>query len=157
MSELHGRNFLRALFHVSQRMVRSGVTTQLMEDAITALVDATEMLTIASDEAVLSVARDAFYLDRNMLAHASTEFHSLLQAMKRRKIDSVTVVKGATRQDLADLAALVVGKSDDLPAEGTVRINDRGPFGGRIIDLNEEAFAEIASLGQGVAQVRLSW
>ena len=125
MSELHGRNFLRALFHVSQRMVRSGVTTQLMEDAITALVDATEMLTIASDEAVLSVARDAFYLDRNMLAHASTEFHSLLQAMKRRKIDSVTVVKGATRQDLANLAALVVGKSDDLPAEGTVRINDR--------------------------------
>jgi len=39
----------------------------------------------------------------------------------------------------------------------TVRINDRGPFGGRIIDLNEEAFAQIAPLGQGVADVRLSW
>ena len=39
----------------------------------------------------------------------------------------------------------------------TVMINDRGPFGGRIIDLNEEAFARIAPLGQGVANVRLSW
>jgi len=39
----------------------------------------------------------------------------------------------------------------------TVTINDRGPFGGRIIDLSEEAFAAIAPLGQGVAQVRLAW
>ncbi len=125
MSELHGRNFLRALFHVGQRMHRPGVSDQLLEDAITALVDATEVLTAAGDEAVLSVVRDAFYLDRQMLANASTEFHSLLKAMKRRKIDSVTIEKGATRRDLADLAALVVGKADDLPAEGTIRINDR--------------------------------
>ena len=39
----------------------------------------------------------------------------------------------------------------------TVTINDRGPFGGRIIDLSEEAFAAIAPLGQGVARVRLTW
>jgi rare lipoprotein A len=38
-----------------------------------------------------------------------------------------------------------------------VVINDRGPFGGRIIDLSDEAFARIASLSQGVCQVRLSW
>jgi HD-GYP domain-containing protein (c-di-GMP phosphodiesterase class II) len=125
MSELHGRNFLRALFHVGQRMHRSGVSDQLLEDAISALVDASEVLTAANDEVVLSVVRDAFYLDRHVLANASTEFHSLLKAMKRRKVDSVTIQRGATRQDLADLAALVVGKSDDLPAEGTVRINDR--------------------------------
>jgi HD-GYP domain-containing protein (c-di-GMP phosphodiesterase class II) len=106
-------------------MLRTGVSDQLMDDAITALVDAAEILTAASEEAVLSVVRDAFYLDRKMLAHASTEFHSLLQAMKRRKIDSVTITRGATRQDLADLAALVVGKASDLPAEGTIRINDR--------------------------------
>ncbi|OFW67161.1 MAG: hypothetical protein A2Z12_03800 [Actinobacteria bacterium RBG_16_68_21] len=125
MSELNGRNFLRALFHVGQRMLRSGVSDQLLEDAITALVDAAKMLTAGSEEVVLSVARDAFYLDRKMLAHASTEFHSLLKAMDRRKIDSVTILSGATRRDLADLAALVVGKSSDLPAEGTVRVNDR--------------------------------
>lgn len=39
----------------------------------------------------------------------------------------------------------------------TVVINDRGPFGGRIIDLSAEAFARIAPLSQGVCQVRLTW
>jgi uncharacterized protein YabE (DUF348 family) len=38
-----------------------------------------------------------------------------------------------------------------------VVINDRGPFGGRIIDLSDEAFARIAPLTQGVARVRLTW
>jgi resuscitation-promoting factor RpfB len=38
-----------------------------------------------------------------------------------------------------------------------VVINDRGPFGGRIIDLADEAFARLAPLGQGVMQVRLTW
>jgi rare lipoprotein A (peptidoglycan hydrolase) len=38
-----------------------------------------------------------------------------------------------------------------------VVINDRGPFGGRIIDLSDEAFARIAPLSQGVARVRLAW
>ena len=38
-----------------------------------------------------------------------------------------------------------------------VVIDDRGPFGGRIIDLSPEAFSRIASLSQGVCQVRLSW
>lgn len=38
-----------------------------------------------------------------------------------------------------------------------VVINDRGPFGGRVIDLSSEAFARIAPLGAGVCQVRLTW
>jgi uncharacterized protein YabE (DUF348 family) len=38
-----------------------------------------------------------------------------------------------------------------------VVINDRGPFGGRIIDLSSEAFARLAPLSQGVCQVRLTW
>ena len=42
-------------------------------------------------------------------------------------------------------------------ASVTVVINDRGPFGGRLIDLSEEAFSHIAPLGQGVCTVRISW
>jgi hypothetical protein len=38
-----------------------------------------------------------------------------------------------------------------------VVINDRGPFGGRIIDLSDEAFARIAPLSRGVCRVRLTW
>ncbi len=39
----------------------------------------------------------------------------------------------------------------------TVIINDRGPFGGRIIDLSRDAFALLAPLPSGVCQVRLTW
>ena len=39
----------------------------------------------------------------------------------------------------------------------TVVINDRGPFGGRLIDLSEYAFSRIAPLGQGVCLVRITW
>jgi rare lipoprotein A len=39
----------------------------------------------------------------------------------------------------------------------TIRINDDGPhIPGRIIDLSEGAFAQIASLDQGVAKVCIS-
>ena len=39
----------------------------------------------------------------------------------------------------------------------TVVINDRGPFGGRIIDLSREAFSRIAPLFKGVCRVRITW
>ena len=41
----------------------------------------------------------------------------------------------------------------------TVVINDRGPYGvpGRVIDLCDSAFAKIAPLSQGVADVEISW
>jgi resuscitation-promoting factor RpfB len=40
----------------------------------------------------------------------------------------------------------------------TVIINDRGPYGdGRIIDLSDDAFAQLASLGAGVIDVRITW
>lgn len=47
------------------------------------------------------------------------------------------------------------------PANGhsvTVVIRDRGPYvGGRIIDLADEAFAQIAPLGAGTVHVRITW
>jgi hypothetical protein len=41
----------------------------------------------------------------------------------------------------------------------TVVINDRGPYGvsGRILDLCDSAFAQIAPLSQGVANVEITW
>ena len=43
-------------------------------------------------------------------------------------------------------------------ASVNVTINDRGPFiAGRIIDLNEMAFAQIASKSTGVIDVRITW
>lgn len=39
----------------------------------------------------------------------------------------------------------------------TVVINDRGPFGGGIIDLSEEAFAQLEPTGAGLIKVSLAW
>ena len=39
-----------------------------------------------------------------------------------------------------------------------VVINDRGPYiGGRIIDLSDDAYAQLAALGSGTIQVRIAW
>jgi rare lipoprotein A len=40
----------------------------------------------------------------------------------------------------------------------TCRVEDRGPYeGGRIIDLSESTFAQLAPPGAGVIEVRISW
>jgi HD-GYP domain-containing protein (c-di-GMP phosphodiesterase class II) len=124
MSELIARNFLRALSNASRAMATKQAEDHT-QDAVAALAGAAEVLVAGPDEAVLSLVGDVVYLDRKMLPHASTEFDSLLADLKSRKIDSITVIAGATASDLADLAALVAGTSDDLPAEGTVRLNER--------------------------------
>jgi len=122
VSELLAKSFLRALSNATRTMAgdEAGMT-----DAIAALEGAAEVLVVGTDEAVLSIVGDAFYLGRQMLAHASTEFDAMLSELKKRKIDSITLSSGATASDLADLAGLVAGISDDLPAGGTVRLNER--------------------------------
>lgn len=125
MSELLARDFLRALFHVGQRLAVAPDDDRSVEDATTALEESCAALTISGREAVLSLVGDALYLDRRILPNVSTEFDSVLQAMKRRRIDTITILPSASRSDLADLAALLAGRSDDLPAGGTVLLNER--------------------------------
>jgi rare lipoprotein A len=53
---------------------------------------------------------------------------------------------------------LVTVTNLDNGATVAVTINDRGPYAdGRIIDLCDGAFAQIAPLGQGVAHVKITW
>jgi HD-GYP domain-containing protein (c-di-GMP phosphodiesterase class II) len=123
VSELLGKNFLQALSNAS-RSIASGDSEARVDDAVTALQGAVEVLVVGSREVILSIVEDAFYLDRQMLAHASTEFDAMLSELRERKIDSITLTRDSTASDLADLAALVAGVSDDLPAGGTVRLNE---------------------------------
>lgn len=134
MSELLGRSFLRALFHAGQRYLRAPSGDASIDDAVSALMGAAEVLTAGRDEAVLTVSQDAFYLETLMLPHASLEFNGMLRDMQQRRIESVTILPGATREDLADLAALVSGHSTDIPAEGTVRLNERPHRPGELED-----------------------
>jgi HD-GYP domain-containing protein (c-di-GMP phosphodiesterase class II) len=123
MSELLGRNLLRALSNAVHRIER-GDAAGSIDDSVTALLGAAEILVAGPDDAVMSIVADSFYLGRKMLTHASTEFDALLSDLQDRKIDSMTFVRGVTRSDLEDLARLVAKASDDLPAEGTVLLND---------------------------------
>jgi peptidoglycan lytic transglycosylase len=55
------------------------------------------------------------------------------------------------------LGSKVIVKNLNNGKSVTVKINDRGPFvKGRIIDLTQVAFSQIASLDKGVAKVEIS-
>lgn len=129
MSELLGRNFLRALLHLGQRLEAFPDGHVSVGDAQAALERALEVLTSGRETVTLTVAGDAFFLDGRMLPHASVEFHRMLRGMEERGIEEVTVQAGAEAQDLADLAALVVGISPDRPVGGTVLLGDAPPPG----------------------------
>ena len=125
MSELLARDFLRALFHAGQRLLAGGEDDSAAANAVSALESAAAALTAHGSEAVIGLVGETFYLDRKLLANAATEFDSILQAMKQRRIETVTVLPGAGRGDLTDLAAFLAGRSEDLPAGGGVLLNER--------------------------------
>ncbi|MBM3694343.1 MAG: HD domain-containing protein [Actinobacteria bacterium] len=125
MSELVARGFLRALHHAAESMLRHPPTHQAVEGAVTALHQAAEALTAAEKEVVITVGDEALFLGSRLLPHASIEFHGMRSDLQQRGVDSITVLRGASRRDLADLASVAAGHGTDLPAGGTVRLNER--------------------------------
>lgn len=53
------------------------------------------------------------------------------------------------------LGTKVLVTSDTTGRSVVVTVNDRGPFGGRIVDLSRAAAARIGMIGSGVASVTL--
>ena len=125
MSELLARNFLRALHHASDSLLRHRPAERPVEDAVAALQEAAGVLTSSRDEVVITVGDEALFLGQRLLPHASIEFHGMRRELQQRGVDSITLLPGATRRDLADLAGVVAGLGSDLPAGGTVRLNER--------------------------------
>jgi hypothetical protein len=97
------------------------------DQALNMLTETAGGLTAGVDQIVLSMMDSAFYLDRHLLPHASLEYRDVYRLLHGRGLDSVTINRGATTGDLAELAEFLAGEGSDLPAEGTVRLNDR-PF-----------------------------
>ncbi|MDH3306240.1 MAG: HD domain-containing protein [Acidimicrobiia bacterium] len=126
MSDRHLRDFLNH-FRAAVRQL-----TLYPEDH-PALVDVLDRATTAANELVaenrdgsaLSLIGDSVYLDRKILPHASLEFNRLLREMQARGIESVTFGGGVSRGDVHDLAAFVAQISGDIPADGTIRLNER--------------------------------
>jgi len=142
MNEFPVRSFLTALLHAGERMRHHPSGHSSAQDALTALMEAAEVLTVSGREVVLTVTGDSVFLGSEMLPHATVGFNGMIAEMRRRGIDSITLLPDADRQDLADLAAVIGGDSDDLPIGGTVRLNERPLVGA---DLHVMPMSELRS------------
>ena len=78
-------------------------------------------------EIVLSILGDSLYENRSLLAHASLEYNKLLRDLQNRGIESISFEFPVSDGDVYDLAAFTSGLSGDIPAGGTIRLNE-GPF-----------------------------
>ncbi len=96
----------------------------VQETAALAALSANTVARANGGEAIVALANDSFYLDRDLLAHTSLEFHRLLRELQGRSVQSVTFLAPVSTGDIVDLASFVAGRGSDLPAEGTVRLNE---------------------------------
>lgn len=97
------------------------------DQALHMLAETAGGLTAGVDNITLSMMDSAFYLDRILLPNASLEYRDVFRLLHGHGLDSVTIYAGATTGDLAELAEFLANQGSDLPAEGTVLLNDR-PF-----------------------------
>jgi HD-GYP domain-containing protein (c-di-GMP phosphodiesterase class II) len=95
------------------------------EMALDVLTETTGSMTAGSDELALSLMDNAFYLDRHLLPQVSLEYRDVFRLLHGRGLDSLTITSGATIGDLGDLAGFLANEGSDLPAEGTIRLNER--------------------------------
>jgi HD-GYP domain-containing protein (c-di-GMP phosphodiesterase class II) len=148
MNELAVRSFLTALLHAGERMRHHPSGDSSVEDAVVALMKAAEVLTVSDREVTLTLSGDAVFLGSEMLPHVTVGFNGMISEMRRLGIDSITLIDGADRQDLVDLAAVIGGVSNDLPVGGTVRLNER-PLAGsdlHVVPVSELRTTYAASL-----------
>lgn len=126
MSEFHGRRLLGALFHAT-RVARRSPDPRPGPEAVSGLRDAVGSLAGPDGEAVLAVVEDAFFLDGEMLAHASVEYRALLRWLDDAGVESIAFAGVPDPEDLQDLAALAAGRPATLREGGTVLVNEREP------------------------------
>ena len=96
------------------------LTEEAVATALTILNDDGER----REEVLISISDSAFYLDRVLLPHASLEFASLAHELESREVESITLISPVSASDLFDFGAFVTGQADDLPAGGTIRLNE---------------------------------
>ena len=98
-----------------------------VEEAVRHAAKAADDLVGAYGDVVLTVIGDSLYLDRKLLAHASLEFHGFIRRLQASGIDSLSLSGHISQGDVVDLASLLAGRTGDVPAEGTIRLNT-SPF-----------------------------
>jgi HD-GYP domain-containing protein (c-di-GMP phosphodiesterase class II) len=135
------QGFLKAFRRASLQVGLYPEDHPIIAEAMSPVVAEAEALTVGAPEVVLAIREDGMFLDGLLLPHISLEFDSLFHDMRGREIVSVTLVPPVSHADLFDLAGFVSGASDDLPAEGSIRLNET-PMGDG---------------GRGVSRIRRSY
>lgn len=126
MSDAAAREFLTGLRRAVRHVTLYPRDHPVIEEALRGATAAAESLARRGEE-VLSIYDDAFYLGTDALPHTSLEFNGLLREMEARGIESMSFHSPVSPADVADLAAFVAGMSGEVPAEGTLALNER-PF-----------------------------
>ncbi|MCJ7725106.1 MAG: HD domain-containing protein, partial [Acidimicrobiia bacterium] len=129
MNELPIRSLLKALHSAGERLRSQDGGGRPAQDALEALLEASQMLTSRDPEVVLTLSDGALFLGTKMLPHTTVEFNGMLSEWARLGIDTITIARDAQLDDLADLAGIIAGSSSDLPVGGTVRLNERSVAG----------------------------
>jgi len=110
------------------------------EVALDMLTETTGSLTAGIDGVVLSIMDNAFYLDRTLLPQESLEYRDLYRLFQERGLDSISLEGRPSSGDLGELAAFLAKDGSDVPADGTIRLNER-PF-------NRSELVKYASMSQ---------
>ncbi|NNL98564.1 MAG: HD-GYP domain-containing protein [Acidimicrobiia bacterium] len=93
--------------------------------ALDMLTETTGAMAAGYDQVVLSMMDNAFYLDRHLLPQASLEYRDIYRLLHGRGLDSISIVGRPTIGDLAELADFLADEGSDIPADGTIRLNER--------------------------------
>jgi HD-GYP domain-containing protein (c-di-GMP phosphodiesterase class II) len=136
MNEKKVREFLAVLRrHIHQLGLYPSDHPLHLEGA-DSMLRATKEIMTADGEIVFTILDDTIYLGPQLLAYTSLEFNGLLRMMQKRGIDSVTLIDPVSREDLGEFADFIASVSDDVPAGGTVRLNER-PLSRSDLELSE--------------------
>lgn len=125
MSELKVRMFLSSLRRVVRQVTLYPIGHPSVQEALRHCEHDLEDMVGAIGEVTLIVHDSALYQDRALLPHSSLEFERMIRELEARAVESVTLLSPTSRDDIYDLASFLSGASDDLPADGTIRLNER--------------------------------
>ncbi len=124
MNERIPAAFLKALRRLVRQVALFPSGHPLTDEATLAAADAATDLVGEDGELVVTILENAFYHNRTLLPHTSLEYHVLMREMQARGVESVKLIRPVSNQDLVDLASFIGGTSDDLPADGTILLNE---------------------------------
>ena len=124
MREDLARGTLLALQRLMKQMALYPLEHPSVDEAMHHTMEATAAMCEDEPDALFSIRDDSIYLNREILPHCSLEFNGFMEQLLDRGVESITFLQPVTENDMNDLVMLLLGRSDDLPAGGTIRLNE---------------------------------